>query len=138
MKDRIELVADILMGAAHTDNKLHGEEKRVITQLLEGLTTERVLSARLLSRIEGFSPKQFNLGATAAAFAKDTRGKKRALLQLVVAVNDADEEYDLEEDQYLRKVAEAIGLDKKHFADLLLDIVEESGLEHGLQNLRFT
>jgi len=38
------------------------------------------------------------------------KAKKRALLQLVAAVNDADEEYDLEEDLYLRKVAAAIGL----------------------------
>ncbi|MDX2021381.1 MAG: TerB family tellurite resistance protein [Deltaproteobacteria bacterium] len=138
MKDRIELVADILMGAAYTDSQLHGEEKRVIKDLLEGLISEPSLPPKLMSRIEAFSPKTFDLETTAEAFAGDTNEQKRALLQLVAAVNDADEEYDLEEDQYLRKVAFAIGLDREHFADLVLDVVEESDLEQDLEDIRFT
>lgn len=138
MKDRIELVADILMGAAYTDNHLHGDEKETIKDLLAGMLTEASLPVNLTARIEAFSPKSFDLQATAKAFAADTNEQKRALLQLVVAVNDADQEYDLDEDQYLRKVAFAIGLSSEHFADLVLDIVEESDLGQGLEEIRFT
>lgn len=137
MQDRIELVADILMGAAYTDNHLHGDEKAAINELLKGLIKEPSLPEKLRARIEAFSPKSFDLEAVAEAFARDTTEQKRALLQLVVAVNDADQEYDLDEDQYLRKVAFAIGLDRQHFADLVLDIVEEPDLEQGLHDIRF-
>lgn len=138
MQDRIELVADILMGAAYTDNHLHGDEKEAIKELLEGLVKEQSLPEKLRARIEAFSPKSFDLEAVAEVFVGDTTEQKRALLQLVVAVNDADQEYDLDEDQYLRKVAFAIGLDLQHFADLVLDIVEEPDLEQGLDDIRFT
>ena len=138
MKDRIELVADILMGAAYTDNHLHGDEKTVIKGLLESLISEESLPPKLVARIEAFSPKSFDLESAAEAFADDSNEQKRALLQLVVAVNDADQEYDLDEDQYLRKVAFAIGLDREHFQDLVLDIQEESDLESDLEEIRFT
>lgn len=79
-----------------------------------------------------------HLEAVAESFVGDTIEQKRALLQLVVAVNDADQGYDLDEDQYLRKGAYAVGLDRQHFADLVLDIVEEPDLEQGLDDIRFT
>jgi hypothetical protein len=53
---------------------------------------------------------------------------KLKILELIVAVHDSDEVWDLHEDEYLRSVAEAMGLPKEKYKDMTLDFsIEEAG-----------
>ncbi len=137
MKDRIESVADLLMGAAYADNNLEGAEKRTIKDLLCDLLGEDELPMAVGFRLDGFAPKAFDVKKTASVFAKDSADSKRKLLQLVAAVHDADDEYDLAEDEYLVALAKALGVPDKDYRDLALEIVEETDLGEAFEEVRF-
>src|SRR5829696_2070029 len=102
MKDRIHLVADILMAAAHADAHLHGEEKASVRRLLRQVLGDAV-PMDLDFRIDEFDPAAFDLGEVAASFAGDPPENKRRLLELVSAVHAADQEFDLSEDEFVRR-----------------------------------
>ena len=123
--DRLPLVADLLMDAAHADNLLSGEEKSVVRKLLRQLLGSEALPMDLDFRIDEFSPASFDLAATAAAFADDSIAQKRRLIELCSAVHAADGELDMAEDEHLRRVGAAIGLEPDQFQDLVVDILED-------------
>ena len=54
---------------------------------------------------------------------------RRRVLEMIAAVTESDDEVDISEDQYLRKVAEAMGLADKQFRDLVVDFQEIDELE---------
>jgi uncharacterized tellurite resistance protein B-like protein len=137
MKDRMPLVADLLMDAAHADAKLHGEEKTIIRRLLRELLEEPALPIDVDFRIEEFDPAKFDLATTAAAFAGDPPAIKRRLLELIGAVHAADGELDFVEDEQLRRVAAALGVPEADYEDLVVTIVEELDLGEDLDRLRF-
>jgi hypothetical protein len=82
---------------------------------------ESVLPAALEARIDGFRPAAFDLDATVASLAIDDAASKRQLLELIAAVHEADDITDLDEDAYLRAVAEALGVPAADYADLVID-----------------
>jgi uncharacterized tellurite resistance protein B-like protein len=125
MKDRLPLVADLLMDAAHADEQLHGEEKPAVRRLLRELLDAPALPMDVDFRIEEFDPARFDLAATTAAFIADPPEVKRRLLELVGAVHAADGEIEFAEDAQLRRVATALGLTEEQYGDLVVDIVEE-------------
>jgi uncharacterized tellurite resistance protein B-like protein len=137
-KDRLPLVADLLMDAAYADHQLAGEEKSTVRRLLReimGLGSEP-LPMDLDFRIDEFSPGTFDLARTAAAFAGDPVPHKRRLIELCAAVHAADGELDLAEDEHLRRVAAAIALPTSEFQDLVIDILEDvENLEVGAEDL---
>ena len=136
MRDRIDIVADLLMAGAHADARLVGEEKAVVRHLLREILGARALPPELDTRIEQFQPQTFDLARTAAAFAGDLPDKKRRLLELVAAVHAADSEYDLAEDDFVRQVGAAVGLDETAYRDLVTTVVEEVDLEKDLEEVR--
>jgi uncharacterized tellurite resistance protein B-like protein len=125
--DRIAHVADILLGAAYADGTKHGSEEARLRKLLGELLGNEALPAALDARIGAFDPKTFDLAATAAVFAGDPDDRKRQLLELVAAVGDADDVLDSQEDDYLVKVAKAIGAPRSAYADLVLEVEELRG-----------
>jgi uncharacterized tellurite resistance protein B-like protein len=125
MKDRIPLVADILMAAAHADTTLHGEEKNAIRRLLRQVLGEAALPMDLEFRIEEFNVAVFDLGETAAAFSGEPLETRRRLLELVSAVHGADEEYDLSEDEFVHRLAAALGMREDSYRDLAVTVLEE-------------
>ena len=137
MKDRLPLVADLLMDAAHADQRLHGEEKPVIRRLLREVLDAPALPMDLDFRIDEFSPERFDLAATAAAFAADPPAVKRRLLELVAAVHAADGEIDFQEDAQLRRVAAALSLPEESYSDLVVTIIEEIDLGEDLDRIRY-
>ena len=118
MKDRLPIVADILMGAAHADSHLHGDEKAAVQRLLRQLLGGEALPMDLA----------FDLGEAAAAFTGETPENKRRLLELVSAVHAADQEYDLSEDEFVHRLAGALGLAEESYRDLAVTVVEEIDL----------
>jgi len=133
--DRIMVITDLLLGAAHADDKLAGQEDAAVRRLLGELLGGAALPDAVDARIKAFPAGTFDLAATAADFAKDAPIQKRKLLELVAAVNDADDELDLGEDEYLVKLAKALGMAPAEYADLALDVEVES-LKASLTELR--
>ena len=129
------VITDLLLGAAHADDKLAGQEEAAVRRLLSGLLDGASLSGAVDARIKAFPAGTFDLAATAADFVKDPPIQKRKLLELVAAVNDADDVLDLGEDEYLVKLAKSLGMAPDEYADLALDVEVES-LKASLEALR--
>jgi uncharacterized tellurite resistance protein B-like protein len=140
MKDRIHLVADLLMGAAHADGRLEGSETATVKRLLKEILSAATLPMDVEFRLDEFNPKSFDLAEACAAFVDDTAAEKRHLLELISAVQNTDGEFDLAEDAYLRRVGLAIGLDERHYRDLAAAVLEDRalGLSREMPALRFT
>jgi len=128
MKDRIPLVADILMAAAYADAHFHGEEKNAVRRLLRQVLGGEALPMDLEFRIDEFAPDAFDLGEAALAFAAEPVETKRRLLELVSAVHAADQEYDLSEDEFVHRLGAALGMSEESYRDLAVTVVEEIDL----------
>ena len=133
--DRVDLMADLMMGAAHADSELREREVEAVRDLLCKLTGTSALSDELQTRLARFRPAEFSLSVAASAFASESPARKRQLLELIAAVQEADQEIDLAEDGYLKSVAEALGVKREDYADLALE-VEISDLADGFRQLR--
>ena len=72
---------------------------------------------------------------TAKDFASDPPMKKRELLELVAGVHDADEELDLDEDAYIRKLAEALGMAASEYQDLSIEVLSIDDLKERFEDL---
>src|SRR3954454_18744260 len=129
MKDRLPLVADLLMDAAYADNHLAGEEKTAVRKLLRDLLGQEALPMDIDFRIDEFAPQGFDLAGTGRAFAGDSPAQKRRLLELCAAVHAADGELDRAEDAHLRRVAGAIGLADDEYADMVVEVLEDIAVD---------
>jgi uncharacterized tellurite resistance protein B-like protein len=128
MKDHIETITDLLLGAAYADKRLEGREKDRIHALLAKLVGSSTLPESLDARFKDFSPAAFDAVAAGQRLA-GLGNDRRRVLEMIASVTDADEEIDLAEDRYLRTVAEAMGLADKQFRDLVVDFTEIDELE---------
>ena len=137
MKDRLPFVADLLMEAAHADDRLAGEEKDAVKSLLCGILEVPSLPMDLAFHIDEFDAKGFDHGAATKAFADDPPALKKRLLELIAAVHAADGEIDFAEDTHLRAVGAALGLPEESFKDLVVDVIEEIDLGDDLERLRY-
>ncbi|MCS6797507.1 MAG: TerB family tellurite resistance protein [Myxococcota bacterium] len=133
--ERLLALTDLLLGAAHADGTRTGAEERTVRRLLGQLVGAEGLPAEVDARLRSFSPQGFDVVRAAAPFASDPRERRRKLLELVAAVRDADDEIDLAEDDYLRQVARAVGLEQADWADLALDYQVEE-LRDAFESLR--
>jgi uncharacterized tellurite resistance protein B-like protein len=128
MKERIHLVADLLMGAAHADGRLEGNETATVKRILREVLNTRALPIDLSFRIEDFDPKSLDFELMGRAFGGDSLIDKRRLLELIAGVHADGVETDLIEDAYVRRVGNAIGIDETHFRDLAAAIIEDRAL----------
>lgn len=123
MTDRILPLSELLLGAAYADKELKDQEKDEVRKLLEGLGGE--LSTEVETKIATFDPASFDLKTSAAAFKADSEDDRKKLLFLVAAVNEADDELDFAEDDYLRALAEALDLPKAALEGLTVEVETE-------------
>jgi uncharacterized tellurite resistance protein B-like protein len=128
MKDHIETITDLLLGAAYADKRLEGREKDQIRALLGKLAGSDTLPAAIEKRFVDFQPAKFDAVAAGKKLAGIGNDRRR-VLEMIAAVTESDDEVDIAEDQYLRKVAEAMGLADKQFRDLVVDFQEIDELE---------
>lgn len=131
MKQHIETITQLLLGAAYADKRLAGAEVTRIRSLLSTLLGGAEVPEELVHLINRFSPAAFNVQQAAAGLDGLATDEKRKLLELVASVNEADEELDLAEDIYLRTLAAALGLAEEDYSDLTLEILAGEEL-HGL------
>jgi len=125
LTDRIVPLCDLLLGAAYADLELKDVEDDELRGMLADLSGAE-LTTELEAQIAAFDPQAFDLAATAAAFKQDSADDRRRLLFLVAAINDADDEIDLAEDDYLRALCAALELPSEALAGMTVDVeVEE-------------
>lgn len=131
--DRILPLSELLLGAAYADKELKDQERDEVRTLLQGLAGE--LSAEVEDKIKSFDPAKFDLKASAEIFKGDSEDDRKKLLFLVAAVNEADDELDFAEDDYLRDLAAALDLPKTALEGLTVE-VETEELKETFQAVR--
>jgi uncharacterized tellurite resistance protein B-like protein len=125
MKEHIETITNLLLGAAYADKRLEGQEVKTILAILAKLHGTKEAPEARLAQMKTFNPAKFNPQASAATIGGLSADQKHKVLELVAAVNEADDVLDLDEDAYLRKVARGLGLSDDEISDLTLDVDED-------------
>ncbi len=123
------LITDVLLGAAHADGEDGSIEIDVIEDILKALVHGQELPDELTEHIVHFEPGAYDLYATCSQLHLATAEDRRTLLALVAEVTDADDIHDLEEDRYIRQVAEAIGAAPEEYADLTVEVLQISSIQ---------
>jgi len=125
LSDRIGPLCDLLLGAAYADSKFEDREDEAVRRVLGELAGDD-LPVELEAQMNQFDPDKFDLAKTAAVFTADPVADRARVLAFVAAINDADDEVDFAEDEYLRKVCTALGLPATALDGLVVDVeVEE-------------
>ena len=122
LHDRIGPLCDLLLGAAFADDVFEDREREEVRGMLEDLGG---LDAEIEKRIDAFVPTAFDVAAAAQAFAGDSEDDRRKILFLIAAINDADDEVDFAEDEYLRSVAKALALPDSALAGMTIDVEDD-------------
>ena len=128
MKQHIETITQLLLGAAYADKRLAGAEVERIRTILQQVLDTDALPDAVTAQIGRFSPAAFHAQAAAAGLDDLSDADKRKLLELIASINDADDELDLAEDAYLRKVAAGLGVPEEAFADLAIEVLDDDEL----------
>ncbi|MBA3452684.1 MAG: TerB family tellurite resistance protein [Deltaproteobacteria bacterium] len=128
LTDRIAPLCDLLLGAAYADEDFKDREREEVRDMLVDLSGAK-LTPEIEERIASFDPKAYDLAKTAGVFASDTDDERRRLLFLVAAVNDADDEIDFAEDEYLRALANALFLPADALKGMTIEMEEQEQRE---------
>lgn len=129
MIEHIDTFADLLLGAAYADKRLEGREVATIRALLERVSGESPLPAALEARMKSFNPAKHDPRGAAATLWFLSKEDKRTVVDLVAKVTEADDEIDLAEDDYLRKVALGLGMSDEEIAEFTIQIIEDDELD---------
>lgn len=121
VRDHIELITDLLLGAMYADKRFDDSEKHALRKLLCELICRHELPANVEDRIRRFTPEQFDVAAAASQFRADAPMSPKRLLELAAQLCTADGEIDLEEDEYIRSLGRALELDPTEYEDVVLD-----------------
>lgn len=120
-------IAEILLGAAHSDGTVSWSERSAIAQVLTSFLDHRKLPEEVEIRFHAFDPATFDLEATCHSLELRTAEDRASLLALVSRVVDADAVLVAGEEHYLRRVAKAIGASDEELAPYLVCDTEEWG-----------
>ena len=129
MKEHIDTITDLLLGAAYADKRLEGDELRAITKMVCKLLGTDELPEDKSARLKAFNPAKFDINTAAASLSSLDDGDKKTVLDLIASLNESDDELDLDEDAYLRKVASALGVDASVIADMTIEILSDEDLD---------
>src|SRR5688500_16684811 len=127
VRDRVLVLCDLFLGALWADEEFSEDEQRAVRRLLGELllVPPDQLPPPVEERIRNFDPLKFDLESAAKDFEADPPMAKRRLLELVGKMVDADGVIDMEEDEYLRRLAAALGMEYSEYSDLVLDFEME-------------
>lgn len=124
MKEHIDTITDLLLGAAYADKRLEGQELDAIRSMLCKLLGTDTLPEAQQARIKGFNPAKHDAEAAATSLASLSAEHKTKLVELVASVTESDEEIDFAEDAYLRTVATGLGLSEDEIAGMTIEVIE--------------
>lgn len=137
VRDRIGTLTQLFLGALYSDRRCQEAEKKAVRRLLSDLIVRPELPPEIEALIDGFDPDKFDLVAVAKDFASDPPMNRRRLLELVAQLCMADGELDLDEDEYLHKLARALEMPPSEYEDLVLDY-ETHELRKSFEMLRIS
>jgi uncharacterized tellurite resistance protein B-like protein len=137
VRDRIGTITQLFLGALYADRRCQESEKKAVRRLVADLIVRPELPAEVEALIDGFDPDKFDLEAVARDFASDPPMNRRRLLELIAQLCMADGELDLDEDEYLHKLARALGMPPSEYDDLVLDY-ETAELRKSFEMLRIS
>ncbi|MBK6916990.1 MAG: TerB family tellurite resistance protein [Deltaproteobacteria bacterium] len=129
MKAHIDTITDLLLGSAYADKRLEGGEIAAIEGMLCKLLAVDALPQAQKDRIAGFNPAKFDATAAAGRLRFESAENKRTVLELIASVSESDDEIDMAEDAYLRKVAAGMGISDADIADLAIEVLEDDELD---------
>jgi uncharacterized tellurite resistance protein B-like protein len=129
LKEHIDTITDLMLGAAYADKRLEGEEVKAIRQLLCKILGVDQLPEAQAARMKSFNPAKHDPIAAAQSLGELSDEERHKVMDLIATVNDADDVVDLDEDAYLRKVAKGLGLSEDDIKDMTIEILEDDLLE---------
>jgi uncharacterized tellurite resistance protein B-like protein len=121
VEEKIELLADLFLGAAFSDRLFGVDQRAYVRRLLTDLLCVSQLPEYLDNRIDAFNYDRFDLQAAAKAFIAEPPMSKRRLLELIAQVSHSDGVLDFAEDDYLRQLAELLAVPPDEYRDLVLE-----------------
>ncbi|MEZ4451340.1 MAG: TerB family tellurite resistance protein [Nannocystaceae bacterium] len=133
MKEHIDLLTNLLLGAAYSDKRLEGREVESIRELLLRVLEADALPEAQEHQLRHFNPAAFHAEAAAADLRGLSLAQRRRVLELVATINDSDDVLDLDEDRYLRRVAHGLGFSDAEIRDLTIEILDDEELPGALQ-----
>jgi lipopolysaccharide/colanic/teichoic acid biosynthesis glycosyltransferase len=119
-QDLLRTLADVLLAAAHADGAMCDRERRTVTQLLLELAGTDVMPPWLAEHVGGFDPASFELAAATDRLRQLPPMQRRHVAELVRAVCDANNAFDLEEERFLLGLVLALSLSQEDVADLVV------------------
>jgi putative colanic acid biosynthesis UDP-glucose lipid carrier transferase len=123
-EDLLRTLANILLAAGHADGKLCDREQRTIARLLTDLSGGDRLPKWLEEHLAAFDPAAFDLAAAAADLRAIPPVQRRHVAELVRAVCDANNAFDLEEERFLLGLVLALSLAPEDVADLVVQAAD--------------
>ena len=119
-EDLLRTVADLLLAASHADGDLCDRERRTVARLLTQLVGGDHLPQWLEKHVAAFDPGTFDLATAAGELRKIPAVQRRYVAELVRAVCDANNAFDLEEERFLVALVLALALANEDVADLVV------------------
>ncbi|MEZ4405415.1 MAG: TerB family tellurite resistance protein [Polyangiales bacterium] len=119
--EHLEHIADLLMAAASADNETHSAERGAINAILSTLAGGS-LPASLEARARDFNPDGFDMAATVKALGPLDAEHRRDLLGLVSKVTESDDVHDLDESDFIVRLARAIGASPAEYEGLTVEL----------------
>jgi putative colanic acid biosysnthesis UDP-glucose lipid carrier transferase len=118
------VILDVLLAAAHADGVMCGREQRTVTRIMLRLSGGYELPRTWRERIEAFDPNEFDAREAAEMLLEISPADRRAVLELVREVCDANNAFDLEEEQFLIALTHALELAPEDISDLVVHAPE--------------
>ena len=119
-EDLLRTLADVLLAAAHADGEICARERRTVARLLTELAGGEKLPRWLDEHLAKFDPDTFDLLAATEQLRKLPPLQRRHVAELVRAVCDANNAFDLEEELFLVALVLALALAPEDVADLVV------------------
>lgn len=119
--EHLEHIADLLMAAASADNETHSAERGAINAILSTLAGGS-LPASLEARARDFNPDGFDMASTAKALGPLDAEHRKELLGLVSKVTESDDVHDLDESDFIVRLAKAIGASPAEYEGLTVEL----------------
>jgi len=118
--DSIRPVANLLLGAAHSDRAFPEAEQATVRGLLCQLVGKSELPLEIEQQLTQFDPDRFDLAQAVAEFQQHSHTSKERLLQLIRKVCDADATIDIREDNYMVGLVLALSLSPLEYRNLIV------------------
>jgi lipopolysaccharide/colanic/teichoic acid biosynthesis glycosyltransferase len=119
-EDLLRTLADVLLAAAHADGEICDRERRTVARLLTELSGDEKLPGWLAEHVDAFDPATFDLAAATDQLRTIPLVQRRHVAELVRAVCDANNAFDLEEERFLLALVLALSLAHEDVADLVV------------------